>query len=1121
MLSTHRPPERPSTADRSPRPQYALLIGCLAFLVLLLGFAAGISRAETTVLDFENLPAEYQNNGTRLGSYYSAKSLSPSFSLNTNILNTAYYNLNSSEFPPHSGTAVLNQTSGSSVEITFATGGAAFAGFFYRTSESLTLTAYDAGDQQIATASSTGPDLAPNPEKFLSVTSATANIRKLVITGTSGYYTADDITYQVDPQPALTVLGPDGKVVHPSDSITSSASADKTLTFTIANYGGGALTGVDVTFSGTNTSDLTLTQAAASEIATGGSSTFSVRFKPSSIQARTATIHIASNDPTNPGYDIDVQYSGAPGITSDSSVFAELNQPFSYQITANNSAYSYYVTGLPYGLSYNSTSGLISGTPYYASSYSVYIYAYGYPSVSGYITITVQQLTPQIDYANPPAATQGQMYSFQVTASNSPTHFEASNLPEGLKIDPDTGLISGTPTGFGYYYATVNASNSHGVGPANYLYFQVIPVVPVIYEAQVFYAYLKEAADLELGIQNSVTTLTAEGLPPGLRIDPTTKHIVGKPTKTGYFETSFTATNEFGSSAATVGFNVFDNLSDNFAARTPVSGLHVHLRVTNAFASREAGEPDHAHTSGISSIWCTWKAPLSGQFYLSTDTSALLAVYQGKTLITLHEVVSNVDNGNGRPFGVYFQAIEGQEYHIAIDSSAGDGYSIEGEVDLDYIGQRQSSLLSVSSTGGGAITPGFLGGSYRLLGQEVTISATPAPGYFFTGWGGSLSSAARTLKFRMQPDMSLTATFTQSPFFAFRGEYRGLLNAGENTSFSNLGTVTINLSGYGYFSAEITLAGRSYRLKGAINPDSLEFHGFILRDNAYPLAVNLYFSSDEYGASIGASVGDDLTTSTGILRHVVSDSDADPSLQSGYHTVTFAQSGFSGDAGPLGTGYGGVTIANNGTLRFVGSANDGTPVAQGTRLVVADRWLFFANAGLHRGALSGEIILDSTNTPPITGSAAWYKVPTPGAKLYPGPFVATLDVMGSRYVPPADGVRVIALENLPQNAQVNFAAYYADSDALWESQSLVTLSRANRLVLAPVAPGSLFATPGTILQFFFDPNSGYFSGKIIGPDSNRPVVFRGAFVQGLQSGFGLLRLPDRVGSVSIRPNEDY
>lgn len=63
--------------------------------------------------------------------------------------------------------------------------------------------------------------------------------------------------------------------------------------------------------------------------------------------------------------------SAAPAITSATTATGSVGSAFNYQITATNSPTSYIAVGLPAGLSYNSTTGLISGTPTTAATSNV------------------------------------------------------------------------------------------------------------------------------------------------------------------------------------------------------------------------------------------------------------------------------------------------------------------------------------------------------------------------------------------------------------------------------------------------------------------------------------------------------------------------------------------------------------------------------------------------------------------------------------------------------------------------------------------------------------------------------------------------------------------------------
>jgi hypothetical protein len=62
--------------------------------------------------------------------------------------------------------------------------------------------------------------------------------------------------------------------------------------------------------------------------------------------------------------------------------------------------------------------------------------------------------------------TVNQPFTYQITATNTPTSFDATGLPAGLSVDTDTGLINGTPTAVGTFQVTLSATNASGTGTA-------------------------------------------------------------------------------------------------------------------------------------------------------------------------------------------------------------------------------------------------------------------------------------------------------------------------------------------------------------------------------------------------------------------------------------------------------------------------------------------------------------------------------------------------------------------------------------------------------------------------------------------------------------------------------
>lgn len=81
-------------------------------------------------------------------------------------------------------------------------------------------------------------------------------------------------------------------------------------------------------------------------------------------------------------------------------------------------------------------------------------------------TITLTAGAPVITSSNTASGVAGTAFSYQITATNSPSGFAANGLPAGLTVNSTTGLISGTPTGTGTYTITLSATNSSGTGSA-------------------------------------------------------------------------------------------------------------------------------------------------------------------------------------------------------------------------------------------------------------------------------------------------------------------------------------------------------------------------------------------------------------------------------------------------------------------------------------------------------------------------------------------------------------------------------------------------------------------------------------------------------------------------------
>ncbi|MFL6114919.1 MAG: putative Ig domain-containing protein, partial [Catenulispora sp.] len=165
-------------------------------------------------------------------------------------------------------------------------------------------------------------------------------------------------------------------------------------------------------------------------------------------------------------------------VTNPGSQSTVVGRPASVQVQASDSAagqtLAYSATGLPAGLSINSGSGLISGTPTTAGSYQVTVTATDTTGVRGSATFTWTISTEagtQVTVTNPgnQTGTVGTAISpVQIQATDSAGQaltYSATGLPAGLSIS-SSGVISGTPTAGGTSNVTVTATSPSGSGSA-------------------------------------------------------------------------------------------------------------------------------------------------------------------------------------------------------------------------------------------------------------------------------------------------------------------------------------------------------------------------------------------------------------------------------------------------------------------------------------------------------------------------------------------------------------------------------------------------------------------------------------------------------------------------------
>jgi len=205
-----------------------------------------------------------------------------------------------------------------------------------------------------------------------------------------------------------------------------------------------ALTSITLTTSA-NTNGRTLARNGAVTLDTNNVNTCGVQLCPI-ITVNPATL---PNGTVGTGYNQIVSASGG-------------TPPYAFAVSSG---------ALPTGLTLNSSTGAITGTPTAAGTFTFTITATDATGCSGsrLYTITIASTGCPAITLSPmtlPAATAQVFYSQSVTASGgtAPYAYTVSSgaLPAGLTLNPATGLISGTPLQGGLFNFTIRATDTNG-----------------------------------------------------------------------------------------------------------------------------------------------------------------------------------------------------------------------------------------------------------------------------------------------------------------------------------------------------------------------------------------------------------------------------------------------------------------------------------------------------------------------------------------------------------------------------------------------------------------------------------------------------------------------------------
>ncbi|MGE0433633.1 MAG: putative Ig domain-containing protein [Planctomycetota bacterium] len=194
-----------------------------------------------------------------------------------------------------------------------------------------------------------------------------------------------------------------------------------------------------------------------------GTFNFTVRVQDANSQFATRAYSITV-------YDLPVINSPAAGaLTPEAYVGTSYNKTFTVVGGVAAFVWSQPIGTLPPGLSINSGSGVLSGTPTASGNYSFSIRVTDGNNDTDTKAYTLQVLdaptiTSPAAGALPPATQNAPNWQQTFSGANgkSPYAWSATGLPAGLTMNASSGLISGTPTAAGNFNINVTLTDSNG-----------------------------------------------------------------------------------------------------------------------------------------------------------------------------------------------------------------------------------------------------------------------------------------------------------------------------------------------------------------------------------------------------------------------------------------------------------------------------------------------------------------------------------------------------------------------------------------------------------------------------------------------------------------------------------
>ena len=470
----------------------------------------------------------------------------------------------------------------------------------------------------------------------------------------------------------------------------------------------------------------------------------------------------------------------APTLQSDlanqSGTVGEAITPFSADfVDPEGEALSFSATGLPAGLSINTSTGEISGTPTAAGTFVASIAA---EDSIGATTESNSFLIIVAAPVNQAPVFSGTVASQNVTAGTAllpisgtftdpegdALTFSASGLPANVSINSATGVISGTPTAIGSSTIVITATDSAGNSVSSNAFTVSVTAIPnnppvvsgsiadqagVVGTAVTPLALASFFSDTDQGDSLTIALASNASLPAGLSINAAGT-ISGTPTAAGTTSLVAVATDEDG---ASVSSNSFDyvislaNVAPNITSRTPAGTVTLTDGETETI---DISVTDESLTTVVYTIMSS-DTDVVDVSSVADDEYLLEATGTGTAIVTI--VATDTEGlSDAETIPVTVQAIANVAPNISTRVPAGASLSIDSgdtqAVTITVVDEDIASLVYTATTSDATV---------------ATVTSDGAGAYTVTAVAtGNTSAETATITLLVEDNGSLTdsETFT-------------------------------------------------------------------------------------------------------------------------------------------------------------------------------------------------------------------------------------------------------------------------------------------------------------------------------------------------------------------------